>query len=77
MAGNPTGSKWYSTPAKKRRAKPSMFTLTDAERDALDELAKVHGVARSRVVGAAILALAANRSAARLIQESAERVHDR
>ena len=74
MGRNSKDSEWYSTPAAKRRAKPSQFTLTDDEREALDALAAEHGAPASRVVGAAIVALAASKSARKHIAKAVERV---
>lgn len=74
MGRNSKDSEWYSTPAAKRRAKPSQFTLTDEEREALDRLAAEHAAPASRIVGAAIVALAASKSAAKQIAKAIERV---
>jgi hypothetical protein len=51
MAGNPTASRWYSTPDAARRRRPIELTLSDEERRALDELAEAGGESRSAVVG--------------------------
>jgi hypothetical protein len=53
MAGNPTASRWYSTPDAARRRRPIELTLSDEERRALDELAGEES--RSAIVGRLIM----------------------
>ncbi len=56
MAGNPKDSEWYSTPKSKRRRKGIEVTLPDEALERLNALADQHGVSRSAMVEALIMA---------------------
>lgn len=50
MSGNPRDSKWYTTPAERRKRRGMQLTLSPRFKSLLDELAEREGLSKSRTV---------------------------